>query len=181
MKECSLDNSRGKHKYLVDFEVDKKVVNFDEMKRLFCKEYLGIEETSMKSVDCYLELKTGEILLIEFKNGELKKESEKVKLKLKLKDSMLIICDAFEKSIRDVKDRLIYIVVYNGEKNPQKNKKIKQHVYKQSSKKNRCRFKLGDLDGNIVKKIMTLDEYEFKEYWKKNCEKKLLEVRNYSY
>lgn len=181
MKDCSLDDSRGNHKYLVDFEVDKKVVNFDKMKRLFCKEYLDIEETSMKSVDCYLELTTGEMVLIEFKNGKLKKEEEKIKLKLKLKDSMLIICDAFEKSIKDVKDRLIYIVVYNSEKNPQKNKKGKQYVYNRSSKKYRCRFDLEDLDENIVQKILTLDEYEFKEYWKENCEKKLLEVENYSY
>lgn len=83
-KKCSKDTSQGNDEYLVDN--DYRVIDFDKLKELFCKECLNTNSVGVvKSVDCYLELDNGEIILIEFKNGKVTNEIQgdlKVKLKI---------------------------------------------------------------------------------------------------
>lgn len=131
IKDCSLDTSNGKKYYLVS--QNEQVVDFDEIKRLFCNNFLQVTENAMKSVDCYFELQNNHAYIVEFKNRKISTKLEN-DLKLKLKDTLLILNQNFQKDMLYFKDRLNYIVVYSYEKNEIKNRNFKEKIFKKASK-----------------------------------------------
>lgn len=177
IKKCSKDTSQDNDEYLVDN--DYRVIDFDKLKELFCKECL---ETTLvgvvKSVDCYLELDDGGIILIEFKNGEVTK-SIRGDLKVKLKDSLLILLEAFGKSLGDTRKNVTYMVVYNKEKNKWTNKELKEKMAKKSGKRF-VRYGLSKFSNTVVKDVATITQYEFQRYWKK-IEKNARCIEKYKY
>ena len=173
VKECSRDKSEC----MVD--IDTQVVNFDMLKREFCNTYLKSSEETMKSVDCYLELDSGDVYLIEFKNGKIAR-NQILGLKLKLKDSLLLINESFDKNLKFCKNKIIYIVVYNRDKNPSENKVFKDKLTSKSELKHIVRFNLDPFRG-ILKDVKTLDVYEFKDFWENNIQSHLRNNTKYMY
>lgn len=173
LKECS----RDKDECMI--EIDSSVVNFDKLKREFCNKYLNSSENAMKSVDCYLELNSGDIYLIEFKNGHVSK-NEALGLKLKLKDSLLLINESFGKNLKLCKTTITYVVVYNRDKNPSTNNTFKKTLLKRSSLNHIIKFKLDDFR-DILKDVKTLDSCEFKNFWKTQIQPNLRNNQEYIY
>lgn len=178
IKKCSKDTSQGENEYLVNN--DYRVIDFDKLKELFCKECLNTNSMGVvKSVDCYLELDNDEIILIEFKNGKIT-DAIQGDLKVKLKDSLLILLEAFDKSLVDTRKNVIYMVVYNKSKNKLTNEVFKRQMAKNAGKKF-VRYGLSKFSNTVVKEVVTITQNEFQKYWKEKIEKKVRRIENYKY
>lgn len=113
LKELSKDNSINETPcYLTESSI--RAVDFDKVKTAYVN-HLGLSEETATSVDA-LAYVASHLALIEFKNGEMK--SEKRKVKDKIRDSLMILCDISGKTISDTRKNLDFILVYNQNKNP---------------------------------------------------------------
>lgn len=99
-----------------------KVVNFDRVKNEYTKN-LDIrlaKGCAPKSCDALYLGKNGEIVFIEFKNGELNKK-QRENIRIKILDSLLIFSDLTvkipNKILTFTRENVHFILVYNEEKN----------------------------------------------------------------
>lgn len=167
--ECSLDDEDKNNKqYMTD--INDKVIDFDHYKRIFCNDYLKTSEDALKSVDCYLLLSNNDIYLIEFKNGDISKKIRE-NLKIKIKDSILILTESLDKNINYLKNKVTYIVVYNESKNKSLNEDFKRMVSVKSKEGPIKKFKLDCMYG-MVKALYTITENEFEHFWNKQLKGK---------
>lgn len=84
------------------------VISFDAFK----EEYLsmqGLEKSMANSADA-LTSSAENTYLIEFKNGET---IDNHQVENKLKDSVTILCDVWNKTISDTRKEIIFVLVYN--------------------------------------------------------------------
>ena len=110
IKRTSLDSDNNV--YMI--EDDTIVVNFDDV----VKEYGARCGASFaRSVDAFCCDDTGACCFIEFKNGKLDK-GKMFEIKQKVYDSLLILSDITDLTLKDYRDKLELILVYNEEKNP---------------------------------------------------------------
>ena len=90
-------------------------VNFDLVKDKYIED-LSVPEKP-KSSDAFYASNSGEMYLIEFKNGSI---SRKVKsdARLKIVESLLILTDILGVNLSYTRQNLSFILVYNENKNP---------------------------------------------------------------
>ena len=113
LKEMSKDTSEGQPQYMT--ERMEEAVNFDLVKRAYAN-MLGLSEKTASSCDSLAFLSTGPVF-IEFKNGKV----ESANVKTKIRDSLLIYGGITGQSIADTRTGMEFILVYNEQKNPDRN------------------------------------------------------------
>ena len=93
---------------------DLQVIDFDCLKDKYTGkiEFKGV---GIKSNDA-LFIQDENYVFIEFKNGEMKNIKE-FELHKKIYDSVLIFCDIFNKTLKDTRIEMDYILVYNSKYN----------------------------------------------------------------
>ncbi len=153
------------------------VIDFDNVKDRFVE--LNKINNSPKSVDALYEY--GDLCyLIEFKNTEVKSSD----VAYKLYDSIIILSCINNIDILKLKEKCIYIVVYNKEKNKDINKTSKKTTlenYEELNKfannlskhhnedENIISFKLSRYKGFLCKEIYTWTAEEFNYNFKELC------------
>lgn len=111
----------------------KKAINFDLLKNDYRK-CRGTPSAPIASVDALL-LENSVSAMVEFKNGILIKQDKAVKetkenIIAKIKDSLLIYCDLFKKTISDTRKELDFILVYNETKYTSEKQKLNGQLIK---------------------------------------------------
>lgn len=192
LSDCSKDDQG----YVLS-NIDDDVVDFDNVKKIYCDKHLNASYTILKSVDTYLEGNNDQIFLIEFKNAKID-QKQKHGLNLKLKDSLLILTDSFGFNLKDFQERLNYIVVYREEKNDvsseylefatgngipasYKNRNLKRKISKRTTKKFFSFWGLSKYEHSLVNEVYTLNELEFLQYYNLNINPIKRNVRLYSF
>ena len=117
LKEVSLDTEHGES--MINDTVD--VINFDRVKRKYTNQ-LGHSENDASSVDA-LAYNEDTLFFIEFKNGQVKNND----IKNKIKDSLLIFNDIVQKNISYTRKCAELIIVYNLKSNPMPHQYEKQN------------------------------------------------------
>lgn len=107
LKETSYDSEH--REYMTEAGV--AVVNFDQVKADYMKKHKHSVKDA-KSVDALARGIDGNLYMIEFKNGDCKKEAPDIKLKIK--DSLLILCDLCKKRLHDARKEIIFVLVINS-------------------------------------------------------------------
>ena len=126
LKEISKDDSETIVEYMTESILP--VVNFDGVKTEYLKSFHLSDELA-KSCDGLLCFNDKDIL-IEFKNGESIKPSE---IKIKIKESLLILTAIItQDEILEIKNKGVFILVYNKDKNPITKQEIKQKGIQES-------------------------------------------------
>ena len=109
LKNTSMDkNKQSLDKYMTMCET--KVVDFDTFKNEFVKN-LKLT-TAPRSCDAVYMTKYNELFMIEFKNGIIEALKE-YKIKTKIYESLLILCEKLSQTIEYTRDNLSFILVYN--------------------------------------------------------------------
>ena len=127
LKEISKDDSEAVVEYMTESILP--VVNFDGVKTEYLKSFHLSDELA-KSCDGLLCLNNKDIL-IEFKNGKNVKAAE---IKIKIEDSFFILTKIVTNNeILEIKNKGIFILVYNDNKNPITKQQIKQKDIEEAS------------------------------------------------
>lgn len=174
LKKTSYDDANKEYMSDSLFEV----IDFDKVKEDYCFP-LGLEEQLPKSCDalCFLENK---IIFIEFKNGKV----ETFNVRKKIYDTILIFSDIVGCSIKDTRNNVEYILVYDKIKNEtsreyrdypkrkiQRSKSfnlISDSISK-LAKKEIVKFKIWDFQKYLLKDVHTYTKEEFEENFIKKC------------
>ena len=106
LKAASRDSAHDE--YMTESELH--VVNFDRVKTRYLNE-LRCSEEMASSVDALAKGEDGTLYMIEFKNGDCKPEGDKIRLKIK--DSLLILCDICHKRLDDARKNVVFVLVVN--------------------------------------------------------------------
>jgi hypothetical protein len=101
-------NMAGTNRYMTGCQ--ERVVNFDNFKSDFVKT-LKLSETPL-SCDVFYAASTGELFLIEFKNGKID-ALKNYEIKVKIFESLLILSEKISKTIDFTRGNLNFILVYN--------------------------------------------------------------------
>jgi len=118
LKNTSLDINKddsGGVKYMTSCE--QEVVNVDKLKTAFAKKMLLAEYP--KSCDALYKTSSNEFFMIEFKNRALNPKGEH-DLNEKILESLLLLSEKFSETIDVMRDKMYFILVYNEEKQEQK-------------------------------------------------------------
>ena len=174
LKKTSYDDANKEYMSDSLFEV----IDFDKVKEDYCFP-LGLGEQLPKSCDalCFLENK---IIFIEFKNGKV----ETFNVRKKIYDTILIFSDIVGCSIKDTRNNVEYILVYDKIKNEtsreygdypkrkiQRSKSfnlISDSISK-LAKKEIVKFKIWDFQKYLLKDVHTYTKEEFEENFIKKC------------
>lgn len=116
-------------------------------------------------------------IFIEFKNGKVPKTDNYYKVKKKMPHSLNVFCDILGINISTTREKMIFILVYNKDKNKisdsecQNNSNSKDfiidHVHGKA-KEEFVRFDLHKYKGVYFKEVHTFDVEEFCEYFYDN-------------
>lgn len=111
LKQTSMDDSiKDEIQYMTESQME--VIDFDMVKRYYANS-LGCSEECAASVDAIFPVNDNSIVFVEFKNGRVKNQN----VKNKLRDSLLIFLDVTGKTISYTRKPADFIVVYNAEEN----------------------------------------------------------------
>jgi hypothetical protein len=173
LKEISKDDSETIAKYMTQSTLS--AINFDGVKTEYLKSFHLSDELA-KSCDGLLCFNDKDIL-IEFKNGESIKPSE---IKIKIKESLLILTAIItQDEIIEIKNKGVFILVYNVNKNPITTQEIKQKGIQESPSRDsliKYSLKIGGKEfiryglekfEKYFNKVHTYCQEEFEEYIKK--------------
>jgi len=109
LKKTSEDtNKQSTDKYMTMCETE--VVNFDNFKNEFVKK-MKLHSVPMSCDALYMTMQN-DFFMIEFKNGIIEK-LKNYKIKVKIYESLLMLCEKFSKTIEFMRDNLSFILVYN--------------------------------------------------------------------
>lgn len=167
LRECSCDGRNDE--YMT--ESDIQVIDFDDVKDDFCKSSLI---KSLRSVDSLYFNEADDILyLIEFKNGRLGRDdtsyyrnhnSDIGLIKEKIYDSVLLLKKEMGFNLEH--SRLIYILVYNEEKNKLDASSYRGAVHVgKLAKKEVVRFGMSKFQNYLFKEVHTLTESTFEQQY----------------
>lgn len=150
MKNCSKDTKNDE--FMTESEL--QVINFDKVKSAYTAD-LGLQDSKAHSVDAFVRGKDGSFYLIEFKNGDISRKQNEIHLKIR--DSLLLICDICKKEISNTREDITFVFVYNEEKaNITMQDRIA--IAKANSSGHACSWwKLDKLEKVFVKKILIYD------------------------
>ena len=107
LKNTSYDNDNDE--YMTESFLN--VISFDEVKEEYLKMY-KLDKSWSNSVDA-LATDGQQTYLIEFKNGE---DIDNRQIENKLKDSVIILCDEWNRSISHTREDIVFVLVYNEER-----------------------------------------------------------------
>lgn len=156
LKEISKDDSETIAKYMTQSTLS--AINFDGVKTEYLKSFHLSDELS-KSCDGLLCFNDKDIL-IEFKNGESIKPSD---IKIKIKESLLILTAIItQDEIIEIKNKGVFILVYNANKNPITEQQITQENIKKSSSSQYIKQYIFEKSG---KEFIRYGLEEFKKYF----------------
>ena len=162
LKEISKDDSETIAKYMTQSTLS--AINFDGVKTEYLKSFHLSDELA-KSCDGLLCFNDKDIL-IEFKNGESIKPSE---IKIKIKESLLILTAIItQDEIIEIKNKGVFILVYNVNKNPITTQEIKQKGIQESPSRD-----------SLIKYSLKIGGKEFIRYGLEKFEKYFNEVHTY--
>lgn len=142
-------------------------INFDKVKTEYTN-LLGLSEECASSVDA-LMYNGKDAIFIEFKNGNMKNERQKVKTKVR--DSLLILCDIMKWDISYTRKNISFILVYNETKNSNVHNfrnVISDHIMQQANTE-KIRFGLDGFQTLYFKEVHTYNEEEFEAYLERNA------------
>lgn len=170
LKETSYSSSHNC--YMTDSKM--KVIDFDEFKNQYGKKYkLKVEEIKSNDV---LFINGDKYFFIEFKNGKINNQVV-FDLQKKIYDSLLIFCDYFSKSLKDTREKMEYILVYNeklqhtGKFDEKSDEKINSALM-QFANSESIKFGLRNFVKYCFKNVHTYSKEEFEEKFVKKYEKK---------
>ena len=155
LQETSKDTSGEKPQYMTT--CTKRVVNFDNVKTKLLNSF-GESEEHAKSVDA-LVIDKDIIYFIEFKNGDVK--LEKRFIPIKARDSILIFNHITNNSIKFNREKCIFILVYNEDKNTFDTKTQIALARADRSNVNYDIYDLAGMKGFCYKDVLTLNKKQF--------------------
>ena len=162
LKEISKDDSEAIVEYMTKSTLS--AINFDGVKTEYLK-FLHLPDELAKSCDGLLCFNDKDIL-IEFKNGESIKPPE---IKIKIKESLLILTAIItQDEIIEIKNKGVFILVYNANKNPITTQEIKQKGIQESPSRD-----------SLIKYLLKIGGKEFIRYGLEKFEKYFNEVHTY--
>ena len=162
LKEISKDDSETIVEYMTHSTLS--AINFDGVKTEYLKNFHLSDELA-KSCDGLLCFNDKDIL-IEFKNGESIKPPE---IKIKIKESLLILTAIItQDEIIEIKNKGVFILVYNANKNPITTQEIKQKGIQESPSRD-----------SLIKYLLKIGGKEFIRYGLEKFEKYFNEVHTY--
>lgn len=134
------------------------VVDFDKTKTSYLNNLQHSEEDA-KSVDALAKGKDGILYMIEFKNGNCRKEAEDIRSKVK--DSVIILCDICNKKLEDARNEIVFVLVVNWDH--AKLTSSDRIAITKANKSNKTSALLGldKVAGLFVKKALIFDKGEF--------------------
>ena len=154
LKKISVDESKNPNVYLS--ECKTKVIDFDEVKKVYLKNRGMLEGDSM-SVDALYMLPSGLLCMVEFKNGDFSSAD----IIEKAMSSVLIFNDITEKNIKFTRDNMIFVLVYNSEvKRPNPRQKAACGKAKLAKRKYSI-FGLEHLNGFCFNDVVEIEKTEF--------------------
>lgn len=167
LKETSFDPQN--EEYMTQSTLE--VINFDNLKVEFFQQIDNVTERMFCSNDALFLYNKNEIYMIEFKNGIIDQKTI-YNLFWKNFDSILIYMHYDIRDIKQIKNNLNYILVYNQEKNsniPGTGQSISQSNSRnqfgkslaKKAKKEFIQFGLGYFKDYIFKDVYTLNESQF--------------------
>ncbi len=160
LKETSLDDSNLTNpRYMT--ESGLSVVNFDNVKRDYLKN-ISCQDEALSSVDALLL--ANDNVLIEFKNGDIRKREARLAIHGKIQNSLLLLCDITDNTISTLRDTLDFILVYNESKNPVTNREYISQRLNILAQQKVARFSLDNYRGVYFRRVHTYTEKEFAEY-----------------
>lgn len=160
LKETSLDDSNLTNpRYMT--EASLPVVNFDSVKRAYLNN-IACQDEALSSVDA-LMLADNKVL-IEFKNGDIRKKEARLAIHGKIQNSLLLLCDITDSKISTLRNTLDFILVYNESKNLVANREYISQRLNALAKQKVARFSLDNYRGVYFRKVYTYTEKEFAEY-----------------
>ena len=170
LQKCSEDDSVDDGSCYMT-KLSLQTVNFDGVKSDYVAS-LGMSENQPKSLDA-LMVANGKLTFVEFKNGSMKKEKDRVREKALV--SLLILNDIMGCDISYTRDNVDMILVYNYEKNPphQPSKKyvrdtpsrdyLKRNILAKAGEEY-VRFNLGRLQRLYFHRVFTYNVEEFERF-----------------
>ena len=169
LKETSF--SKSHQEYMTYSKM--KVIDFDEFKNQYVSEN-KIKSEGIKSNDA-LYFGRDKDYFIEFKNGKITNEIV-FDIRKKIYDSILIFCDYYSKTLKDTREKMEYILVYDCNlKHPTKfeeeksDKKFLQNLMANSNSEI-IKFGLRDFESYFFKNVHTYSKEEFEEKFVKRIE-----------
>ena len=126
IKEISKDSKNDEYMSESEYEI----YNFDKIKTLYLNG-LKLSEEVCKSVDGLMFLDNDKHYFLEFKNGKVKNQD----LRLKVKASVNIYCDICKKYISDMRETDELILIYNDKENSPSRAAIGKWVSKKAGEK----------------------------------------------
>lgn len=108
LSECSYDTEHDEKMCSSNLQV----VNFDHVKTSYLND-CGFSEEKAKSVDAIADGNDKLTYLIEFKNGNINNEKS---VSIKIRDSILMICDICHCNISKTREDVVFVLVYNEER-----------------------------------------------------------------
>ncbi len=154
LRETSYDSAHDE--FMTDSSI--AVINFDHVKTCYMNKYNHSEEDA-KSVDALARGIDDMLYMIEFKNGKCKAEAADIRLKIK--DSLLILCDICKRRLNDAREEIIFVLVINSSRAELTQNDICSIIYgNKSSASSFCG--LDKIAGVFVKKVLIYDRDELK-------------------
>lgn len=166
LKELSKDTSGDEVIYMTESSLE--AISFDHVKTEYTNR-LELSEETARSVDALAFIGSSNVF-IEFKNGDMRNEKQKVKTKIR--DSLLILSDIIKCDISFTRENLSFILVYNKDKNsrshgPNSRQAISEHIMNQANIEE-IRFGLDIFPTLYFKEVHTYNEEEFEAYLSRN-------------
>lgn len=171
VKNISYDS--GNNEFMVNCR--EQIINFDKVTNSYLKSINhGIDSIS----SCDGLVFTDDLwIFIEFKNGKISNTGKHYKVKKKVPHSLNIFCDILGINISTTREKMIFILVYNKDKNKisdsecQNNSNSKDfiigHVFDKANK-DPIGFGLHKYKGVYFKEVHTFNVEEFCEYFYDN-------------
>ena len=111
-KEKISEVSKSDKESFIDSDIE--IINFDEVKKAYCKKRSNIENPSKSNDGLYISNEC--MIFLEFKNANAK-DIDGYELAKKNYDSICMLSDILVISIRTIREKTRYILVYSSEKN----------------------------------------------------------------
>ena len=164
LKKTSKDDN---NKYMTNSNL--QVIDFDCLKDKYTGkiEFKGL---GVKSNDA-LFIQDRNYVFIEFKNGETKNIKE-FELHKKIYDSVFIFCDIFDKTLKDTRKELDYILVANFSNKERNDKILLNNLLKSINIEERLIMGLRNFKGYCFRNVHTYSKEEFEEKFVKKYENK---------
>ena len=166
-KETSYDKDGKEPGYMTNSEI--QVINFEKVKDCYIKD-MSLTGKPCSNDALYIG-KNSKIFFVEFKNGNLEKNKQKIfNVYNKIYYSLLIFNDIVHQNISFCRENLYFILVYNESKNCSEERETKQEDSPKAmiskrihnkAKKKFVRFGLEKFEKIYFKEVFTYTESEF--------------------